>query len=110
MAILTLVLTLCIAMGSLGNLAILVSVLCTVVGTGGYVYYLSHMIYESDCCVLSTAAAANVLTGLAMILTHLFYAFFTDSLYLCWAYLLVTTGLSLALNVNGLPGRRDKQY
>merc|ERR1711959_249967 len=107
MAVLTLVLCLCTSMGALGNLVVLVSVLCTVVSAGGLVFYLAHMIYESDCCVLSTAAAFNVLSGLAMLLTSLFMAFFDSSMYLCWAYLLITTGLSLALNVNGLPHRRE---
>ena len=76
MAVLTLVLCLCTTMGALTNLVVLVSVLCTVVSAGGYVFYMAHMVYESDCCVLSTAAAFNVLCGLAMLLTSFVMAFF----------------------------------
>lgn len=107
MAVVTLVFTLCTAMGVLSNLVLLVSVMCTLVSAGGFVFYLAHMIYESDTCVLATAAAYNVLLGLAMMITTLFMSFFAANLYLSWAYLLIFTGLSVALNVNGLPSRRD---
>lgn len=50
MAVLTLVMTLCTTLGALSNLTVLVAVLCTVTSTGGYVYYLAHMVYESDNC------------------------------------------------------------
>ena len=110
MAIITLILTLCEALGVLTNLVVLTSALCNVVGAGGFVYFLSHMLFESDHCVLSTAAAYNVLLGLAMLLTTLFMVFFSSSLILAWAFLLITTGLSLALYFNGLPVRREKVY
>ena len=50
MAVLALVLLLCDALGYLQNLVVLTVTLCNVIGHGGFIFYLSHMLYNADHC------------------------------------------------------------
>ena len=50
MAVTALVLLLCDALGYLNNLVVLTVTLCHVLGVGGVIFYLSHMLYNADHC------------------------------------------------------------
>lgn len=99
MAVIAVVFALLEALGVMGNLVVITVTLCHVVGVGGFVFYLSHMIFHSDYCEVNTIAAFNVLVGLGTMLCILFHVLLPGNLMLSWAFLAVTTALTLGLTV-----------
>ena len=64
--------------GYLPNMKIITIVLCHVVGTGGLVLYLSHMLHHCDNSVMSTAAAYWILFGIGCMKTSFMFIFFNS--------------------------------
>lgn len=72
--------------------------LCHLVGVGGLVSALAHMLHNSDHSELSTSAAAFTLLGLATLVVTLFVMFFAGSI-IPVVLLAVLTLLAIAVNI-----------
>ena len=98
LAVVTTLLVLLEGLGVIGNLVVLTISLCHVVSLGGFVFYVSHMLYNSDHSEVNTTAAAFTLVGAAGFVVTLVLCFFGASVFPI-VVLAVLTLLAVCLNV-----------
>ena len=73
MAVVAVVLTLLETLGILSNFLVVTVTLCTLLCSGAWVWTVTHMIQHSDNSEMNTAAAANVLFGVAWFVVTLLH-------------------------------------
>ena len=62
------------------NMVVLTACLCNLTGTGGFIYYLAHMLHNSDHSEMNTSAAAFTLIGSSTLVVAFFTTFFAGSI------------------------------